>query len=936
MNHFAPGFVPYVSRFPVWVDGLLLQLDYFWFVALLAWSIALISWWWHPRRAAFSSSAWGWLPWSAAAGVGAAAIEFWLLNSDVTPRPKPILDATLGLLPMLAAAGWWWQSSASRSARSRWWCAATIVPLAAVGVLRFYHAPSGTWLTVATALLATAPWWRRPGASLWSGAALLLTALLPLSSAVGPMAVQLWLYQPFLPPNASALLAGVFQALAASVAVIGLGRHAMRSLDAEARARLWPDVRPFLIGAALWSTVCLAIAVVYTQQNVATGRRFAMELVQRIALQLDAAALDAALGPAFQIPKAPPTTEHNPTTLLLTRAPHLTNAIREPLLRVLNNTARGSRAGLKAVSIVTLRDGWFVVAMSSNPIIGPGHVRLARPTTPQDHFDFDHRMEVIETPISLNAGSAELQRLPLVSRTHGMLGWLEFCQSRGGYAPFRARTAPFIGSVLGTVVAALFFVQRQSFRQREVALRAAAIAEESARVKTDFLAKVSHELRTPLQSILGYGELLHEDVASEPGRARLAALKQNGQLMLRLVNDLLDLSTVEIGGFRFVEKPAPLVALVRETLSSLQPRAAAKGLTLHHEIAGDVPAWAVTDAERIRQIVINLVGNAVKFTARGRIDVSLRVAANDSVHHTLELAVRDTGPGIPPADQSRLFQPFFRLDPAISQEGSGLGLALTAGLCRSAGGSIAVESDGENGSCFRARFVVRPCAPLAPSPKITGLHGKRILIADDNALVRDLFAVWLSGLGAECETASDGEQAMARAAAASFDAVVLDLAMPRLDGLTVARRWRAAGQSWRIVGVSAHASARDREQALAAGMDAFLTKPVELAALASALGADAAPTLSIAVREKLRARLSVQFRSVVKVEAAAVRAALAQRDWTALHASAHHLKSSAGVVGDDQLYTACAAIEDAADARDATAADHAWTTCEQALDKWLH
>jgi hypothetical protein len=264
VNHFSPGFVPYVSRFPGWVDALLLQLDYFWFVALLGWSLALVFWWWHPRRATFSTSAWGWLPWSAGAGVCAAAIEFSLLNGEGGGQPKKSLDIVIGLLPMLAAAGWWWQSSAGRSPRVRWWRGATIIPLAAVGVLRFHDLRLGTWLTVAGALLATAPWWRKPGAGRWSHAALLLAALLPLSSPVGPVAVLLRLYQPFLLQNASVLLAGVFQALAASVAVIGLARHARSSLDADARARLWPDVRPFLIGASLWSAACLATAVVYT------------------------------------------------------------------------------------------------------------------------------------------------------------------------------------------------------------------------------------------------------------------------------------------------------------------------------------------------------------------------------------------------------------------------------------------------------------------------------------------------------------------------------------------------------------------------------------------------------------------------------------------------------------------------------------------------
>jgi CheY-like chemotaxis protein len=167
--------------------------------------------------------------------------------------------------------------------------------------------------------------------------------------------------------------------------------------------------------------------------------------------------------------------------------------------------------------------------------------------------------------------------------------------------------------------------------------------------------------------------------------------------------------------------------------------------------------------------------------------------------------VRDTGPGIAPADRARLFQPFSRLDLTARTEGTGLGLALTAALCRAAGGGLAVESDGRSGSCFRAHVVVRPCAPPpAPLPAtlpLTNLRGRRVLIVDDNALVRDLFAAWLADLGAVCELAVDGEDALAHGERATFDAVVLDLAMPRLDGFAVARRWRAQGRAWRIVGV---------------------------------------------------------------------------------------------------------------------------------------
>jgi two-component system sensor histidine kinase EvgS len=504
---------------------------------------------------------------------------------------------------------------------------------------------------------------------------------------------------------------------------------------------------------------------------------------------------------------------------------------------------------------------------------------------------------------------------------------------------FQSRVAPFVGSILGIMLMALYFVQRRSDQEREAALRAVSIAAASARVKSDFLTKVSHELRTPLQNILGYGELLRTDISGQNERTRFAALRQTGDFMLRLVNDLLNLGAIEAGGFRLVEKPTPLHALVRDTIESLRPRAEAKGLTLTTEIAPDVPPWVRLDGERLRQILLNLAGNAVKFTDRGSVRVSLRSLSVDaSEHHTLELAVRDTGPGIAPTDQARLFQPFSRLDFTAQKEGTGLGLALAAALCRAMGGKLALESDGHSGTCFatqlRLAAASAPESQLSAALRFSTLRGRRIFIVDDNTLVRDLFAAWLTDLGAVCEVARDGEQALAHASGRMFDAVILDLAMPKLDGLGVARQWRAAGRTWRIVGVSAHASGDEQAQAGAAGMDAFLTKPVELAALAEALTQEMPAPLDPSRHERLRAELAARFRELVHDDVARLRTALVNLDWPTLHRRAHHLKNSAAVVGDEHLYAACGQLEDAAETSDATAAAAAWITCEGALAPW--
>ena len=338
--------------------------------------------------------------------------------------------------------------------------------------------------------------------------------------------------------------------------------------------------------------------------------------------------------------------------------------------------------------------------------------------------------------------------------------------------------------------------------------------------------------------------------------------------------------------------------------------------------------------------MLNLAGNAVKYTEQGRIDVALRVVAREADGACLvEFSVRDTGPGVPLADQPKLFQAFSRLDLTAKKEGTGLGLALTAALCRANGGALTLASDGRTGAQFCARLRVRPSAAPAPDPRaaeaFSSLRGRRVLVADDNPLVRDLFVAWLAELGAVCEVADHGEAALALALRHTFDAAILDLAMPRLDGLAVTRRLRALGHSWRIVGVSAHASGHDRAQALAAGMDAFLTKPVDLPTLAAALITTPTPALPATKRERIRAQLIERFRAEVAGNAADVRDALARRDWPALHQRAHYLKSSAGVIGDERLYETCSALEDAAEAGDATLADAAWKKCETALAPWL-
>lgn len=407
--------------------------------------------------------------------------------------------------------------------------------------------------------------------------------------------------------------------------------------------------------------------------------------------------------------------------------------------------------------------------------------------------------------------------------------------------------------------------------------------------------------------------------------------------MLRLVNDLLDLSAIQAGAFRLIEKPTALVELVTQTVESLRPRAESKGLEVMLAIEPAVPSWAMIDGGRVRQVLLNLVGNAIKFTDRGRVEVLL---ARGPGERDVTLTVRDTGPGIAPADINRLFRSFERLDATAAKEGTGLGLALSAALCRGMNGNISVESELGAGATFTAQFRAPACEALLPSGSSAGLPpltGRRILLADDNALVRELFIASLSEAGATCVAVEDGVRAIAAAAMEEFDAVVLDLAMPRLGGVETARQLRAAhGRNLRIIGLSAHAGQTEREDALGAGMDAFLVKPINLDDLVIALAPTAPRNHTVETgRMELLERLRVQFRGAASAEGAALLAAITAGDHEAARARAHHLMNSAAVVRDDWLYSACASVERAAVAGDAAALKAAWQTCEAALEPWM-
>jgi CheY-like chemotaxis protein/anti-sigma regulatory factor (Ser/Thr protein kinase) len=441
--------------------------------------------------------------------------------------------------------------------------------------------------------------------------------------------------------------------------------------------------------------------------------------------------------------------------------------------------------------------------------------------------------------------------------------------------------------------------------------------------------------------VLGYGELLANAPLSEQHRAWLAALRSHGDIMLRLVNDLIDLGALQSGSFRLEAAPADLRNLIEKCTAALRPAADAKRLAFRVEIDPAMPPWVRADGVRLRQVLLNLLNNAVKFTPSGSVMLRVR-CVSDAM---LEFVVSDTGPGIPAELRSRLFQPFMRLDPAAGG-GSGLGLALVQGLCTAMKGSVELAEGTGAGATFVVRLPFARCEPPTSAfatealPVTSRFAGLRVLVAEDNTLVRELLMAFLAENGAEVTVAPDGPTALELARERVPDVLLLDVALPGLDGISVAEHLRRDGpRPLRIIGLSAHASRSDETRARGAGMDEFLAKPVRLAALADAITGQSAAESPRSFSERitddqLRARLLTQFATETPRVLAELRASL-QDDWPRARSRAHYLKNSADVLGDAAMRAACDRLASLEQSPGLAAAHHLVDAIEAAIPSKL-
>ena len=357
------------------------------------------------------------------------------------------------------------------------------------------------------------------------------------------------------------------------------------------------------------------------------------------------------------------------------------------------------------------------------------------------------------------------------------------------------------------------------------------IAEEASHTKTLFLATMSHELRTPLTAILGYSELLTDEKTSEVQRERyLKTIRWSGEHLLGVITEILDLSEVETEHVSLDKAPCVLSQLIGETVDLLRMRAEEKGLRLEVTLDHDVPVRIWTDPTRFRQVLINLVHNAIKFTANG--EVRIRASIDDTEEHgsVLCIAVADTGPGMNAEQAENIFVPFSRGQ--ATGEGAGLGLTIARRLAELLGGSLGVESAPGEGTTLRWMLEVEArqlphlfarAGQPAP-PRFIG----RVLLAEDNEPSRLLISHHLERLGLEVDAVEDGLYAWERARESThlYDAVVLDIQMPRMDGCELARRLRDAGFKGPILALTAGATVGERERCLAAGCSDFATKPI--------------------------------------------------------------------------------------------------------------
>jgi PAS domain S-box-containing protein len=467
---------------------------------------------------------------------------------------------------------------------------------------------------------------------------------------------------------------------------------------------------------------------------------------------------------------------------------------------------------------------------------------------------------------------------------------------------------------------------------------ARARAEAAASAKSSFLANMSHEIRTPMNGVLGFADLLLHGDLTAPQQRQVQLIVDSGKAMMRLLNDILDISKIEAGQMQIAPERVDLRHALRNCVKLIEPAAAQKGLQVRFDVEPELPLFVLIDGLRLRQVVLNLVGNAVKFTEQGSLSIEARRGWHNG-RANIEITVADTGIGIAAGRQAAIFEQFVQAEGSTARRfgGTGLGLAISNQLAQLMGGTLDMTSEEGKGTRFTLRVPLElvdaseALAPLADKTEDQPERRLRILLAEDHDVNQELMKAMLARLGHQSVTVADGALALHAAVTAArsdqpFDLVLMDMQMPVMDGLESTRAIRSAGLSAEtlpILALTANAYADDIAACFAAGMQAHVAKPVHLADLGATIrrwtraeaapaAAAAVPAPSLAISPNLRLRYEARKADILAcAERIAAASSFDDASIEELRDLLHKLAGSAGMFREADLGTRAADLEGA-------------------------